>query len=41
MVASAAGCYAAIRNPASHDALDELDEGEALEQQAAFSVPPR
>ncbi|MFG3497363.1 TIGR02391 family protein [Streptomyces sp. NPDC047928] len=38
----AVGCYAAIRNPDSHeDALPELPEHEALEQSAAFSVPAR
>jgi len=37
----AEGCFAAIRNPASHDDLEELPEGEALEQLAAFSVLAR
>ena len=37
----AEGCFAAIRNPASHDDLDELPEGEALEQLASFSVLAR
>lgn len=37
----AEGCFAAIRNPASHDDLKELPEGEALEQLAAFSVLAR
>jgi hypothetical protein len=41
IMAFAEGCYAAIRNPASHDVLDELDEGPALEQLAAFSVLAR
>ncbi len=41
MMAFAEGCYAAIRNPASHDDLDELPEPEALEQLAAFSVLAR
>ncbi|MFI1679106.1 TIGR02391 family protein [Streptomyces sp. NPDC020607] len=34
----AEGCFAAIRNPSSHeDGLPELPEHEALEQLAAFS----
>lgn len=37
----AEGCFAAIRNPASHEDLEELAEGEALEQLAAFSVLAR
>lgn len=38
----AEGCYAAIRNPNSHeDGLPELPEHEALEQLAAFSVLAR
>lgn len=36
----AEGCYAAIRNPISHTE-GELDEAEALEQLAAFSVLAR
>lgn len=35
------GCFAAIRNPASHDVQEELTEQEALEQLAAFSVLAR
>ncbi|WP_406171139.1 TIGR02391 family protein [Streptomyces sp. NBC_00996] len=38
----AEGCYAAIRNPNSHeDGLPELPQHEALEQLAAFSVLAR
>ncbi|MCX5501077.1 TIGR02391 family protein [Streptomyces sp. NBC_00053] len=38
----AEGCFAAIRNPNSHeDGLPELPENEALEQLAAFSVLAR
>ena len=37
----AEGCYAAIRNPASHDPQAELPETEALEQLAAFSILAR
>ncbi|MFJ5233057.1 TIGR02391 family protein [Kitasatospora sp. NPDC088391] len=38
----AEGCFAAIRNPNSHEAsLPELSEHEALEQLAAFSVLAR
>ncbi|MCZ2857741.1 TIGR02391 family protein [Blastococcus sp. VKM Ac-2987] len=39
--AYAEGCFAAIRNPAAHDDLDEMTEDEALEQLAAFSVLAR
>lgn len=39
--AYAQGCFAAIRNPAAHDVLEELAEHEALEQLAAFSVLAR
>ncbi|MFI8514020.1 TIGR02391 family protein [Streptomyces sp. NPDC085460] len=40
--AFAEGCFAAIRNPNSHeDGLPELPEHEALEQLAAFSVLAR
>ncbi len=39
--AFAEGCYAALRNPASHDVLAELPEVEALEQLAAFSLLAR
>lgn len=39
--AFAEGCFAAIRNPASHDYLDEMAEAEALEQLAAFSLLAR
>lgn len=41
VMAFAEGCYAAIRNPASHDVQAELPEHEALEQLAAFSVLAR
>ncbi|MCG2624694.1 TIGR02391 family protein [Arthrobacter sp. I2-34] len=41
IVALAEGCYAAIRNPASHDHLDEFPEQLALEQLAAFSLLAR
>jgi hypothetical protein len=37
----AEGCYAAIRNPTSHDELGEMPEQEALEQLACFSVLAR
>ncbi|VEI23674.1 Protein of uncharacterised function (Hypoth_ymh) [Rothia aeria] len=37
----AEGLYAAIRNPASHDLLDELEEHVALEQLAAVSMLAR
>jgi len=37
----AEGLYAAIRNPANHDILEELPAEEALEQLAAFSVLAR
>ena len=37
----AEGLYAAIRNPASHDLLDELEEHVALEQLAVVSVLAR
>ncbi|MFF7362329.1 TIGR02391 family protein [Streptomyces sp. NPDC008125] len=39
--AFARGVYAAIRNPIAHEAGDELDENEALEQLAAFSILAR
>jgi len=39
--AYAEGCFAAIRNPAAHENLDEMTEDEALEQLAAFSVLAR
>lgn len=39
--ALAEGCFAAIRNPVSHEALEELPEQEALEQLAALSVLAR
>jgi hypothetical protein len=39
-MAFAEGCYAGIRNPASHDE-GELDEQSALEQLAASSVLAR
>lgn len=41
IAALAEGCYAALRNPSSHDILDELPEIEALEQLAAFSLLAR
>jgi len=41
VMAYAEGCYAAIRNPSSHAIQDEMPEGEALEQLAAFSVLAR
>lgn len=41
VAALAEGCFAALRNPASHDAMEELDEQVALEQLAAFSVLAR
>lgn len=40
VMAFAEGCYAGIRNPASHDEGD-LDEQAALEQLAAFSLLAR
>jgi hypothetical protein len=39
--AFAEGCFAAIRNPASHEVLAEISEQEALEQLAAFSILAR
>lgn len=39
--AFAEGCYAALRNPKSHDPQDEIPEHIALEQLAAFSVLAR
>lgn len=41
VAAFAEGCFAAIRNPASHDSLGEISEQEALEQLAALSVLAR
>lgn len=41
VVALAEACYAALRNPVSHDVLDELGEEEALEQLAAASLLAR
>ncbi|OZC91792.1 hypothetical protein CH254_04760 [Rhodococcus sp. 06-412-2C] len=41
IAAFAEGCYAAIRNPSSHDVLTELGEPEALEQLAVFSTLAR
>ena len=41
IMAFAEGCFAAIRNPASHDVQEELPDHEALEQLAAFSVLAR
>lgn len=41
VVAFAEGCFAAIRNPSSHDPQEELPESEALEQLAAFSLLAR
>ncbi|MGX1913655.1 TIGR02391 family protein [Streptomyces phaeochromogenes] len=37
----ARGVYAAIRNPIAHEEGDELEENEALEQLAAFSILAR
>ena len=37
----AEGCFAALRNPAAHDVVEDLPEHEALEQLAAFSVLAR
>lgn len=37
----ARGVYSAIRNPNAHEELDELDENQALEQLAAFSILAR
>ncbi len=37
----AEGCYALLRNPSSHDDLDELGEVEAIEHLAAFSILAR
>ena len=39
--AFAEGCYAALRNPAAHDVVEDLPEHEALEQLAAVSVLAR
>jgi hypothetical protein len=39
--AFAEGCYAAIRNPASHTLQDDLPADQALEQLAVFSVLAR
>jgi len=39
--AFAHGCYAALRNPGSHDPQDELPQDQALEQLAAFSILAR
>lgn len=36
-----AGCFMAIRNPSAHEPMEELDEQEALEQLAAFSILAR
>ena len=36
----AAGCFEAVRNPATHE-LEELEEAEALEQLAALSLLAR
>lgn len=41
VAAFAEGCFAAIRNPVSHDSLGEISEQEALEQLAALSVLAR
>lgn len=41
IMAFAEGCFAAIRNPTSHDVQDEVPEHEALEQLATFSVLAR
>lgn len=37
----ARGVYSAIRNPSAHEDLHELDENEALEELAAFSILAR
>lgn len=37
----ARGLYSAIRNPIAHEVDEELDENEALEQLAAFSILAR
>jgi uncharacterized protein (TIGR02391 family) len=37
----AEGCFAMLRNPGSHDELEELDETEAIEQLAALSILAR
>lgn len=41
VMAFAEGCYAALRNPISHDQQSELAEAEALEQLSAFSLLAR
>lgn len=41
IAALAEGCFAAIRNPASHDELAELGQQEAVEQLAVISVLAR
>lgn len=41
VMAFAAGCYKAIRNPAAHALLPELDEDQALEQLVTFSLLAR
>jgi Protein of unknown function (Hypoth_ymh) len=41
VMAFAEGCFAAIRNPSSHDIQVELSEHEAIEQLAAISVLAR
>lgn len=41
VAAFAEGCFAAIRNPSSHDSQSELSEQEGLEQLAALSVLAR
>ncbi|MFE4544612.1 TIGR02391 family protein [Arthrobacter sp. NPDC056727] len=41
VAAFAERCFAGIRNPASHEVLNELTEQEALEQLAAFSILAR
>lgn len=41
VMALAEGLFAAIRNPIAHTIMDEMDEQEALEQLAAFSILAR
>lgn len=41
IMAFAEGCYAAIRNPLSHDEEDDIPEQEALELLSAFSLLAR
>lgn len=41
VAALAEGCFAALRNPSSHDEIQELSEQEAVEQLATLSVLAR